>query len=247
MNETVTFSGELKKIEPRRLLDIKKRDLVSEFFLVLSIFYNDLKSLTFFAVQVDKYFTVTNIQQISVATGEYGGLKSYLDRLIYGVIYEFFDFIKDSAEIVEMDEFKHIYNRLNIPQRQNWDTIVLIARDKLPEENINFLAILKVIRNNLAFHYDQAAKVLKNGFIDFFVNDKKTPANEIAYYSTGNNMRETRYFFADAAGQRSIESEIEKRTKIGAKDFKDRVNSVFEGLNMTIMALMKEFIRYRKN
>jgi len=99
------------------------------------------------------------------------------------------------------------------------------------------------IRNNLAFHYKQAGKVLKKGFIDFFYNDEKNDSNEFAYYSIGETMSDIRFFYCDAAVQRSIIDEV--TSKMDSGEYTNKLRETVENINFTIMSLIKIYLKGR--
>ncbi len=240
----IDFLGELKNIKPERLIDSKKKDEIEDFFLTLGIFYNDLKSFTFYLVQMKNQFSHIDLNKISVETGEYYGMECQLQRLIASTLHEFFNFLDEKRKILETGEFQLLYEELNIDLKSKWDAIVGIAINKKALKELgSFSKILVFIRNNLAFHYKQSGKCLKEGFIDFFFNDPKGDANEKAYYSIGDKMRDTRFFYCDAAAKRYMKTLINKGMDIN--EYMKEFSKVIEDVNFTIMALMKEYISHR--
>jgi hypothetical protein len=59
------------------------------------------------------------------------------------------------------------------------------------------------IRGNITYHYKDAGKNLRGGFIDRFYkkNKDKRLKNDAAYYSLEDEMETTRFYYADAAAE----------------------------------------------
>lgn len=236
------FADELKSISPERLIRETEKDTVSDFFLVLGVFYNDLKSLTFHVIEINKKITALG-QGVTPERGEYSGMKSHLERLILATIYEFLEFLNKNKSTFKKTEFSLIYNDLNQDLKNRWDIFVQIATGHPPKDGSDWSNVLFFIRNKLAFHYNQNAKELRNGFVEFFFNDPKNISNESAYYSIGESMRKTRFYYCDAAIQRSVTSEINKKMSI--QEFSMIFDKVVDDINFTIMDLMKLYIKQR--
>lgn len=239
----VNFSNEsLKTIDPARLI-YGQVDKVADFFLVLGLFYNDLKNLNFHVIQTNTRFKSINKKKASSYAGEYGGIMSHLQRLFAATLHDFFRFIKENETVLKTAEFNLLYKELNKDLKDRWDLIVKISTSDNPGDSSDFSKILLLIRNNLAFHYYQSSKSLRKGFIDRFFNDDKNISNETAYYSIGSTMNNTRFFYCDTAAERSLLDQVTKKMAHDKyyKEFFQVVNHV----NFTIMGLMREYLRQR--
>lgn len=243
-HDQTDFLGELKHMNPERLINPSKEDEVGNFFLVLGIFYNDLKSLTFHLVRTDYRFQETDTKQVSIEMGEYGGIKSHLERLVAATLHEFFQFLDQNKAVLETSEFYLLHDKLNRDLKNKWSTIIEIASGENPSGKSNFFSkILLLIRNNLAFHYSQSSKTLRKGFMDHFYNDPKNLTNEVAYFSIGEAMRDTRFYYCDAAAKRSVQSQMTGKMEL--EEYTRELKDVIDDVNFTIMALMKEYLRQR--
>lgn len=241
--QEITFTGQLTKIKPERLFKKDDKDEVANFFIVLGLVYNDLKSLNFHFLQTNNFFGEVTGEELSSKRGELGGIKTHLERLMIATIHEFFKFIDKNKEILETSEFGLIYKELNRELKTKWDDIVKISTNNTKGGDSDFFKILLGVRNNLAFHYEQAGKILGRGFIDFFYNDPKNMGNKSACYSVGENMSETRFFYCDAAAQRSVLGEVTQKMKPG--EYVARLDKIVGDINFTIMALMKTYLKGR--
>lgn len=242
--KAINFSKEFKSIDPIKLIKESENDEVDNFFLVLGIFYNDFKNLVFYLIKTGNEFEDVVSDEISARNGEYGGIKIHLERLIAATIHEFFEFIEKNKEIINKEGFKIVYENLDNPLRNCWDDLMSIAfKDKLKRQT-ELLKILLLIRNTVAFHYDQSLKVLNRGFIEYFFNDPKKPANEKAYYSIGKSMSETRFYYCDAAAGRSMNNFM-KSKKIEYDEYAGNIKDIIEKINFAIMGLLKVYLDQR--
>ena len=241
-NEDLNFEGKLQSINPKRLINIEKNDDVSNFFLVLATFYNELKNLTFYLVSTKKIFKDVNQNKVSVELGELGGLVNHLERMTAATIHEFFEFLKSSEEEIKTTEFNLIYDRLNKDLKNRWDLLIKISKGKNVDETAPFAKVLELIRNNIAFHI--SGKEMRKGFIEVFYKDKKYFGNDTAYYSIGegNIMKDTRFFYCDAAIQRMIRGEVERAGKIKYEEYVKGLKEVVEHINFTLAELLKIYL-----
>lgn len=239
------FEGRLKNIVPERLIDINNQDDFEDFFLTFGLFYNDLKNISFHILQVENAFKDLDKKDFTPRPnfGEYTGIKNHLDRLLAAMVYEFFEFIKENMKTIEDERFKMIYETLNRDLKDKWDLIKKIASHSSTNDDSDFSKILMLIRNNVAFHYFQSAKNLRKGYSKYFFEDEKNGLNERAYYSVGETMEDTRFFFSDAAVTNFIMIEVTK--KMEYNKYIGKLSSVIKDLNFTIMALLKTYISGR--
>ena len=237
------FGKKLLTIDPARLVDPKKSDDVSDFFLVLGIFYNDLKSLSFYLIKANKDFEEIK-NEPSPEKGEFGGIKAHLSRLMAATLHEFFDFINQNLEIIRKEEFQLIYKDLSQQQRQRWDLMMDISSGQDSNDSSDLAKILVFIRNNLAFHYYQSAKLLRKGFVDFFFNDEKVEENGTAYYSMGDKMRETRFYYCDASAERALRDKV-MTAGLSIEEYNERLGNIIRDVNFCLMDLMKIYIKGR--
>jgi len=230
-------------IDPACLINKQKKDKIADFFLVLAFFYNDLKDIFFHVNQTQIEFQNVNKKKISFATGEYNGIVRHLQRLMISILHEFFNFIETNKETLKTREFCSLYEKLDERSRNNWDSIIKVSTNNGSMDNSNFLQILLLIRHNLTFHYYQSQNFLREGFCKHFFDDPKNDANTKAYYSIGNNMKNTRFFYCDASASRLLEDQIEK--EMTYDKFRDTFSKVVEDLNFVIMNLMEEYLKQK--
>ena len=250
-NKGERFEGELKKINPKRLSNEDTMDL-DNFFLVLALIFNDLKGLISLNRAFGKYYEPSTENEVSVHAGNYVGQLLHLHRLLVGCIHEFLNFLEENQNVFNAYEFQLVLKKVpNVP-RTRWLEIVNIALGSNTSPNATkFAKILLKVRNNSAYHYAKSTKTLRRGFTSFFFEDQQTTASDFAYYSLGDSMGTTRFYYADAALRNYLFSEAKDElsdTHDALSDFNSHVEDVKEmidSMNMAIHQLMKQYIKSR--
>ena len=237
----IKFADQLDEISPDRLITQENDDKIAKFFLVLGVFYNDLKSLLFHSRQLENFFQNISKDKASPESGEFGGMKTHLDRLIMATVHEFLNFLEGNSDVMDTTEFKLIFETLNKDLQEKFDLIRKVAKRDKNQLESNFGKALQFIRNKTAFHYDP--KIISGGFVDYYYKDKKHFGNKVSYYKIGKTMEMTRLYYCDGAVQRSTQSQIEKFMipDLFMKSFTDTIKD----LNFSLMYLLKEYTRQR--
>jgi len=207
MNED-KHTNELDRIDPERLIVQEDDDEVAKFFLVLGVFYNDLKSLLFHLRQLEECFEGIRKDVASSGSGEFGGMKSHLEKLMMATVHEFLNFLEANKSVMNTAEFALVIDSLNQDLQKRFNLIRGIAEREHKQPKTNFAKALWFIRNKTAFHYDP--KIISRGFTDYYHGDEKHYGNEVAYYKVGETMATTRFYYCDGAVQRSTRGQIEK-------------------------------------
>lgn len=241
MTNKVFPDHNLRYIDPAKLLKNGKNDKVDDFFLVLGVIYNDLKSIFFYVISLEDKFKAVATGKISSDNGEYGGQKGHLLRLLFGTVHEFFIFLKENEDAIETHEFIIIYNKLPAKLQKQWDILVGLSKERVIKNDDPFAKSLMIIRSNVSFHYN--LKQIREGYRECFFSDEKNFANKKAYYSIGETMRETRFYYCDAAANRSMKSIAEKR--MGYQECTESLMDATSMMNFTIMNLLKIYIKNR--
>ena len=158
-----------------------------------------------------------------------------------------YTFLEKNHEIFENSEFQEVYKRINSRQREMWNILVNVARNigEPRKQRSDFLLIMEMIRHNLVFHYYQSPKLLREGFISFFYKYPELPYNKDCYYTAGDSMRDTRFYFSDAAVQGSIYHQVSEKMKY--EDYTKEFRGAIETANFAIKAIMVAYIIYRRN
>ncbi len=242
------FLGELKYISPARLIKKGENDKLADFFLVLGSIFNDLKGFILFEKLVTENYQKPEPKEITAHAGEYGGVLIQIHKMIASTIHEFFRFLNENEDILKSKDFKELLTRLSTHYRERWDEIIAVAFNKIPEASA-FTETLVKIRNNVGFHYYQSGKNLRKGFINKFFNKEKSSdnKNESAYYTIGENMGSTRFFYCDASVEEFLfittgNDSLSPKTK-----YMGQVRAIIDDMNFAIASILKEYIRMRRN
>jgi hypothetical protein len=239
------FEGILKSIPPSRLLKYHENDSTANFFLVLAVIYNDLKGIIFFQELLVDTFRKPVEKEVSVHSGEYSGLHIQLTRLLIGIVYEFFEFLKENEDILLTPEFNDTLNATNSCVKDAWNDIVKVAFNK-SEGKSGFTHNLELIRHNISFHYNQSGKELKQAFCNIFINREKIGVNDTAYYSIGENTDETRFFYADAATEEYMRTKSDRVGKPESMSgYSYEMLEIIGKMNFTFSRLIKAYLKRR--
>lgn len=244
--EKQKFKGELKHIEPYRLIKKERNDPIDNFFLVLAVVYNDFKGIILFEKLVfDTYEPISSLDDISVHMGEYGGMFTQTRKIFISSLWEFFEFLKTNKDILLTTEFKEILNKTNKNIENKWSNIVSIALNNKSKNTSDFTKYLIQVRNNVSFHYYQSGKELRKAFCSFFYAKEKIEQNKLAYYMIGDNMETTRFFYADASVQEYLRSTTNENAKGFDIKYKTEISAIINDMNWTILRLLKSYLKNR--
>lgn len=241
------FGGNLDQIEPSLLMKKGTKDEVADFFLVLATIFNDVKGLMFFSVEVNRNYRSPAYGEVSCHSGEYSGIRMQLNKLFLATVYEFFFFLRENQGIFGNPQFVFALSKLGSNNRRRWKELVEVALDK-GESNSDFRRTLNRVRSNVAFHYYESDKILRKGFVDRFEKTPKSHAygNDFAYFSIAESMKDTRFYYADAAVQEFIKDQSKTDAIKEHADYYGAFSEVLESMNQTISALLGEYLNSRR-
>ncbi len=243
------FKGELKHIYPELLVSKEKDNKIENFFITLGLVFNDLKGFLLFINLLEENYEKPDKDEPTIHTGNYGGVLVQTNRLIVSTIHEFFNFLEKNQDILSEGEFKEILNKLPKEDKNIWNGLFAAARGDLSNVTDFLKSILK-IRHNIGFHYYQSGKILRDGYKSFF-NRKERGVNRFAYYSIGDAVKTTRFFFSDAAAEEVMqlvagkeeggeENELSEKYK---KQLEDTINVLFP----VIVSIFNKYLQYKRN
>ncbi|MBP6949082.1 MAG: hypothetical protein KBC41_03935 [Candidatus Pacebacteria bacterium] len=235
------FKGNLDSLPASLFIDKnKKSDDYENFFLVLGVVFNDLKGLMMFDMLIKESYRKPEEGEVSSHTGEYGGARIQINKFLIGVINEFLEFLKSNEGTMKTLEFQLLLKNLSPEHRKRWTDLVDVAMKKNTSDS-EILKTLVNIRNNVAFHYYQSGKVLRKGFIDVFNNQKDDkPQYKKPYFSVGETMESTRFYYSDASVEAYTRSVL-------TKEQVESISNIVDDMNSTITALMTAYITSLKN
>lgn len=230
----------LTRLEPEKLISKEGKDPLAEFVLALALVFNDLKGLVSWRDDINLQAPDDGL--ISPEAGEWMGFEMQIHRLLIAQLHELLRLIDESRAIVEGEEMRRIIKKARPSVKRRWELIVRIATNEgTPRDDI-FANILVKVRNNASFHYYQP-KPLVAGFREFFYTSGKNAGNEWAYASIGNNMGQTRFYFADAAMQGTLYALIEKPM---GKKFAKVFREVIEDVNQALAYIIGQYVKRAK-
>jgi hypothetical protein len=245
------FSGNLEWIDPKLLVTEGESSQVESFFLSLGVVFNDLKGLILFdAILTDSYEKIA-IGEVTAHSGNYAGTRVQIQKLIASTINEFFKLLEGQYGILANSEFKEILNRLAKSDKKLWEEMFSAAHGERPSAS-GLLKTILYIRNNVAFHYDQSGKALTRAYISKFFGKADDATKEFAYYSIGDNMEETRFYFSDAAVEEALylgAGKVFKEKSVGDPSFERyqaQANETVKKMNIAIASLIKKYIQFRR-
>ena len=162
--------------------------------------------------------------------GEYAGLLSYVNKLILSTLSEFLIFLEKNKGITSSPKFLLLIKQLDGFNRKNWTKIINHNKDEA-----TLISKIARIRSNIAFHYDQSKEELKKGFIRSFYKEAKSMKQHTkAYVSLGDDMRSTRFYYADAAVGEYIRSLLTQSENATLTEY-------VSSMNLTLQLLLKNY------
>lgn len=242
------FEGELKKIDPSKLVNGTKPSGVDVFFLVLASIYNDFKGLAFFHILISDRYAKPESDETTYHAGEYGGYFLQLYKSFLAMIHELLKFLQENERIIlSTGKFSLVLNELPSERSKEWKEIVGIALGTV-SASMPFTKFVERVRNNVAFHYYESDKNLKRGFISHFYQKEKKPENknEFAYYAIGKDLKHTRFFYADAALQDYLFEATQEKFPDDPSELYRILSSFIPNMNSTLFSLLRAYIKISK-
>ncbi len=236
------FTGNVKGVSPNIIIKEDDNNELDNFFLVLGLIYNDLKNLIIFSRSISEIYRtplLDGTEPVSAHVGEWGGIQTYLNKVIISTISEFFIFLDKNRSTINSIQFSLLVKKLPDDVRSDWHKIILSLDDSKTND---FLSKLAQIRNNVAFHYDQSLTQLKSGYIKKFYKDTKDKYNSKAFYSIGSGMSDTRFYYCDGALEAYLRDKLIPDT---TKNYFLEIPSMVEKMNKTFFHLIRIHIEKR--
>lgn len=237
-------NSELKKLNPNKIITRDKNDDLDNFFLVLGSVYNDFHSLMLLTDLFQKAYPEPEGDAVIKPTafrGEWGGMQIYLSKFMIGIVSEFLIFLRKNASVVSSVKFNLLVKKLPRETQVEWNNILSILGDNPSDD---FLSKLAQIRNNVVFHYDQSLTEMRKGFIKKFYDMPKDNSNLDAFYSLGDKMSLTRFFYCDGATEEYIKDLLKVDSD---KNYFQIMTNLLTKINSTVIPLMKFYLDKKKN
>lgn len=205
------------------------------FVLTLALIYNDCKDLMYsYTVlvesQPDGPFRRTR------QWGAWNGVKFHIIRMLVSLLHELFNLICDNQALLQHPFLVSVLKQLPKDARDAWKAVVAVASGATPTDPLGKTLLL--IRNKVVFHYDPRA-ILKGYSHHFLAPDA---LDDRAFISRGGSMRETRFYFADAAATGYPKSEVGRDKWDGMLM---KMVGVLEQVNRALMMVVHKYIQRR--
>jgi len=162
------------------------------FFLALAVIHNDLKDIVLGQVLLSEV-PVPALSPLTPTRGQYGGLDSHLLRTLGGLMHELLEVIRAHSSVLSGRLFQEAHRKCPKEGKKAWKAICDAADGTVSSDPLS--KALFFVRNKVSFHYD--VKALLQGYESAFSQPRFGPP----MLSRGNSMRESRFYFADAAAQ----------------------------------------------
>lgn len=227
-------------VRPERIVDPVHDNAVSAFVLALSVLYNDLKGLLLLQGVLESQRPTG--EETSAERGQWNGMRVQLVKLTCGCLYELTKAVRTNGEAIRDPEFQAILDELAQRDRKRWDSLVDASQDNKKSPRVGVWRALARIRNNLAFHYGHP-KDLVAGYRDHFFRNPTPGIPDAAYVSIGSSMEHVRFYYADAAVQRSLETSL----SAAGGSMGEEYGRVVRDVNAVLANLISVFVIKRKN
>lgn len=205
---------------------------ICEFILSISLIYNDFKNLVWASHNI-----LNNCEQgekLTAYHGQHSGFRIHIDKLLYSLMRELFQLIKQNESVLIHILFLETINRLSKEARESWQSLIDFSQNK-EIKNKKLKMFFERIRHKTAYHLDP--KDIMAGYNYFFFS-KDT--NMQAYISRGNALSENRFYFADAAVQGYIELRFKEVKETGIN-----ILEIVKDINLAIYEIVTKFINIR--
>jgi hypothetical protein len=231
--------SELAQLETFDPLAFQADDKVPQdlcnFILTLALIYNDCKDLIY-AYMVTAQSSPEGRFKRTRLWGAFSGVQFHTFRTAIGLLHELFKLISKNKSLLMQPFFTSVVGQIAPSARKAWETVVTVALGNTPSDTLG-KSLLRV-RNKISFHYD--GKAIFIGYSHHFLKSK--PLDKRAFVSRGNSMKESRFYFADAAALGYL------RSIVGGENMEELILEIGELLNpvnSSLMAIVNSFIQER--
>jgi hypothetical protein len=189
----------LQTVDPASL--ITGDDDLDGFVLSLALAYNDVKTIHWIQYLLLKH-PPADLLEISPDAGQWHGMRVQANRWLMALAHEIILSISRASAmgVLRKKSIRTVVKSLPAAYQELWMELVAVST-KPSGRGAALRPYLRDLRNEGVFHYKYPAKLLE-GYKAFFLGGARVSHNEHAYVSMGPSLKETRFYFADAAAQR---------------------------------------------
>jgi len=215
---------------------------ISDFFLTLSVIFNDLKGLSWMSERLACGRPLKF--ELSPYCGQHLGMELQILKYTMSLIFELSEFISKNKAMNKPGMKKYLGGKLPQRAQKGWDDLLKFSEGKRVDgsEAKKFYGILKSVRDKAVFHYSHKLELVE-GYNNHF--NKSGEEYDYAYASIGKTMEKTRFYFADATVQGFILEEIEKRGLSWTKFSNDFMKEHARAINQALRFVIEHFLIVR--
>lgn len=211
----------------------KDEQAVCSFILSLALIYNDIKNIHLF-ISVLGASKPEGEMKISKDWGEYNGINFFLHKILISILHETMDVIKNkkNRRVLQHELFEKTIKQISKKSKTSWNLLVEASKNNnsMSKSQNPYL----MIRNKIGFHYDN--KKIYSGYKKNFTEIKPLMDPML---SRGNQMREKRFYFADAAAETCTDI-------TNYNDFFNDAHDHLDSLNQSLQNIVETFITIRR-
>jgi hypothetical protein len=208
---------------------------ICNFVLTLALLWNDFKDATY-ALDLLGECKPSDPPGPTREWGAYGGIDLHLLRYQVTLVRELQTLVCRHRAVARGHYLEGLVRELPPEARDAWHSMVQVALGFAPTGP--FGQCLLMVRNKLAYHYDPRG--IQTGYRNHFLGGGRE--DDRAFISRGDDMRSTRFYFADAAAFGYV------REVPGGDDW-DRLSADIRGvlaeLADALLGVVQGFVRRR--
>jgi hypothetical protein len=232
--------ADLGKFDPLLLMskNQEQRD-VDALMLALALIFNDLKDGVWFYSRLwpgHAYYS----KELCAERGQVDAMRKRAMRINVAIAHELLALIDRYDKRTETATFQAILGCVEQPTRDGWARLKAFSKGSKHGGPQDRLALrLKRIRDWTGSHYDVDRLVA--GYSAHFSVVTTDPRHLHAYYSDGNNMERTRFYFADAAADGVFRDD----TGLSHEEYETRLGDELENINTVLKVLITGWLSLR--
>lgn len=215
--------------------DAKVPQDLCNFILTLALIYNDCKNLIYAYIVTAQSRPEGRFMRTRL-WGALSGVQFHIFRAVIGLLHELFKLISNNKHLLQHPFFTSVLQQINPSARKAWETVVAVALGTSPSDPLGKSLLL--VRNKMSFHYD--GKAIFTGYNYHFL--KSEHFDERAFISRGNSMKESRFYFADAAAIGYLRSIVGRENIEGLLE---EITELLDPVNCALMAIVESYIQRR--
>jgi hypothetical protein len=214
------------------------------FVLALAVAFNDLKGLNWWLHQLNKG-KPDPWAPVSAYLGEVNGLISHVQKLTFGIFVELLVLIQEQRELIASPDFQALIGRTTAKAQESWHDLVGVAGGtvRVGDEFRSLAGQFQRIRAAGIYHYKDMRGILR-GYETFFASEP-TKFNRTAYFSAGNALERSRFYFADAAVQ-GYSVRVTEEAQVPLNIVNTFVERFVPRMNRALRLIVEEFIKTRE-